>query len=338
MYNYIYSEEEVLTGILNNFQFNFKEAFKRLFIVGCGSSFNAGKIVEPFAANYGLAITVMHPVEFISTQDKFYRDDLVIFISQVGNSALVVKALRRAKGSCITLGLTANDQGIIAKEADYHINIGCGEENTNAKSKGVSATVLNLLLFIMNYSLRNGYIDKETFDKELQELKEIIGRLNSYTRELESEIKPLIDNIQQDDHLWILASGNNYSVTREFAMKVVECSYLKTSYKELEEFLHGFEMGVDQKDILIILAFDDYSRELGKGIKKFMMEEKIAKQVYIVSSKDCDITSSAPDSKYNIFVNLALLQLVSYSLAVKFHINYKLPRYTNINDYVVTKL
>ncbi len=338
MYNYIYSEEEILLRIAEKFTLNFPGRFKRLFIIGCGSSFNSGKIVEPFFLDMGMTVTVMHPMEFITTQKNLNKEDLAILISQVGNSALIVKALRFLKGRCQSLGLTSNSNGIIAQEADFHININCGEENCNAKSLGMSSTVLNLMLFGLSYALKEGYISQERYNAERGELLEIIGRLKEYTLELDVRIQPFINSVKRDNSLWFLGSGYNYSVTREFAMKVVECSYLKTNYKEIEEFLHGFEMEINSKDMIVILAFDDNSRELAKGIKKFMRDQEITQEVYIVSNKDCDILTSATDSKYNIFVNLALLQLSAYYLGVKFGVNIVEPRYKNINEYVVTKL
>lgn len=338
MYDYIYSKEKILNEILENFDFTYPKKFSRLFIVGCGSSFNSGKIVEPFALDYGLAVSVMHPLEFISTQKNISADDLVIFISQMGNSALVVDAMRAVKGKCTTLGLTAFSDTPLAMEADHFINIGCGEENWNAKSKGVSATVLNLLLFVLRYARDNGLISECRYKEDIDKIKAVIGNLEFFTKELDGQADMLVNILEQDSTLWILATGNQYPVTREFAMKVIECSYVKSAYKEMEEFLHGFEMCAGHRDVFALVALDEFSRKIAPGLKRFLADNGITDKVLIISGKDGDIRTSVPDTPFNIFVGLVLLQLVAYKAGLKFGIDSRRTRYPNINKYVETKL
>lgn len=338
MYDYIYEEETVLAGALKHFSGPIPARFGRLFIVGCGSSFNCGKIAEPFILNFGLTVAVMHPVEFMATQTELKTDDLVVLISQVGNSALVVEALRYAKGKCVTLGLTSNDEGIIAAEADHHINIGCGEEDWNAKSKGVSATALSLLLLALHYAKDNGLIGRARFERELGELKSIVGKLTEYTEELEMQLSRLLDLIDPHSVLNILATGHHHAVAREFAMKVTECAYMKAAYQEIEEYLHGFEMAADNSDVFVILALDRHTRSYAEGVKSFLIENGITDRICIVSNLGGDIRSSAPDSPYNVFVGLAFLQLVADALARKLGIDHKEARYKNTGRYVQTKL
>lgn len=338
MYDYIYEEETVLINALKHFSGPIPARFNRLFIVGCGSSFNCGKIAEPFILNLGLTAAVLHPVEFMATQTNLKSDDLVVLISQVGNSALVVETLRYAKGKCVTLGLTSNDEGIIAAEADHHINIGCGEEDWNAKSKGVSATVLSLLLLALHYARDNGLIGRARFESELGELKSVVGKLTEYTEELEMQLDRLLDLIDPRSVLNILATGNHYAVAREFAMKVTECAYIKAAYQEIEEYLHGFEMAADGSDVFVILALDQYTQSYAEGVKNFLIENGITDRICIVGNRAGDIRSSVPDSPYSVFVGLAFLQLTADALARKFGIDHKETRYKNIGQYVKTKL
>lgn len=339
MYDYLYSEQEILLSVIKNYCHPANKDFGRLFIVGCGSSFNSGKIAEPFFLDYGMSVSVLHPVEFMTTQNHVREDDLVIFISQVGNSALVVKALRLVKGKCITVGMTSNDRGLIACEADYHINIGCGEENWNSKTKGVSCTVLSLLLFGLYAAKAKGFVSEASVEQEVEELKQVVGKLRSYTEELESQIDTFTDMVEPGHMLWVAATSYHYAVTREFAMKVTECAYIKAEHKELEEFLHGFEMGTDEKDVFLIYGMDQSSYELGQCLKRFLLEQKLTDRICIVSNRgESDIKSSAPDSRFSIFAGLVFLQLASYRLSIKFGIDAKEVRYKNINDFLETKL
>lgn len=339
MRDYLYQEQELLTGLLDGYRHPAHPAFRRLFIVGCGSSFNSGKMAEPFLTDYGLSVSVYHPVEFLSTQHHLQKDDLAIFISQVGNSALVVKAQRAAKGKCITVGLTGNDDGLIAREADAHINIGCGEENWNSKTKGVSCTVLSLLLFGLHAARMQGYIDQERLAAELAEIRGIVSHLRRYTEELEAQMGRFTDLVEAHNMLWVTATAHHYAVAREFAMKVTECAYIKAAHKELEEFLHGFEMGVDGNDVFLIYALDGASRDFGAGLRRFLLGNRLTDRICVVSNRDGgDIRCSAPDSRFNIFVGLAFLQLASYRLSLKFGIDARHVRYRNINEFVKTKL
>lgn len=339
MYDYLYSEQEILLSVIKNYSHPVSKPFQRLFIVGCGSSFNSGKMAEPFFLDYGLTVSVLHPVEFMTTQGHMQKEDLVIFISQVGNSALVVAALRSVKGKCITLGLTSDDNGLIAKEADYHINMGCGEENWNSKTKGVSCTVLNLLLFGIHVAKERQCISEEYFESEIKEIIRIVGKLHDYTEEIEGQMDSFTDIVEKHNMLWVTATSYNYAVTREFAMKITECAYIKTSHKELEEFLHGFEMGTDEKDAFVIYAFDEKSYDLGQRLKRFLLGNKLTERICIISNRDGgNILCSVSDSKFNIFVGLVFLQLASYKLSLKFGIDAKQVRYKNINDFIETKL
>lgn len=339
MYDYLYSEQEILLSVVKNYSHPVDKPFRRLFIVGCGSSYNSGKMAEPFFLDYKMTVSVLHPVEFMTTQSHMQKEDLVIFISQVGNSALVVEALRSVKGKCMTLGLTSDDNGLIAKEADHHINMGCGEENWNSKTKGVSCTVLSLLLFGLHVAKDQKCISEEQFEGEIKEIVRIVSGLRDYTKEMEAQIDSFTDIVEKHNMLWVTATSYNYAVTREFAMKITECAYIKTSHKELEEFLHGFEMGTDENDAFVIYAFDEKSYDLGKRLKRFLLGNQLTQRICIVTNRDGgDILCSVPDSRFSIFAGLVFLQLASYKLSLKFGIDAKQVRYKNINDFVETKL
>ena len=338
MYDYIYSEQEILTALIENYCHP-QVSFKRLFIIGCGSSFNSGKMAEPFLVDYGMSVSVFHPVEFMATQWHMRRDDLAIFISQVGNSALVLRALRSVKGSCATLALTSNPEGEIAGEADFCINIGCGEEKWNAKTKGVSCTVLSLLLFGIHAAREQGKINEIQFAGEISELQKIVGMLYHYTKELDRQMDKFIDLVEPQNALWVISTGHNYPVAREFAMKVTECAYIKASYKESEEFLHGFEMGADANDVFLIFALDSESFAFGDGLKRFLIGNGLTDRICIVSNRGGgDIETSVPDSRFNNFVGLVFLQLAAWKLSLKFEIDSRQVRYKNINEFVETKM
>ena len=97
-------------------------------------------------------------------------------------------------------------------------------------------------------------------------------------------------------------------------------------------------MGNSEEDVFLIFAFDEHSYNLGYGLKRFLVDNEITNKVCIVSNREGDIISSVPDSKFNIFVTLVFLQLAAYKLSVKFNIDTKHVRYSDINDYIETKL
>ena len=338
MYDYIYQEKEIFDKVIKNFKYTVKD-FGRILVVGCGSSLNAGKIVEPIAIDLGLSIMCYHPVEFISILDNVKKDDLVIFISQVGNSALVVKAMQKVLGKCITLGLTSDDSSIIANQADYHINVECGKEEWNCKCKGMSSTTLCLLLFVLNAAKHKGTIDEEYYQKELKDIIDITSKIDEYTKMIEDKLPTYLNMVSHENNYWYLSCNYNYQVCREFAMKVIESAHVKSSYKEIEEFLHGYEMGVDNNDAFLIMAFDDVSYDYGKGLKNFLLDNKVTDKVCLVSCyEEGDIILDIPHNKYNIFIGLAFLQMACFKLSQKYNIDSKEVVYKNINNYIKTKL
>lgn len=339
MYDYIYQEKDVFDKVIKNYKYDIKEDFNRILIVGCGSSLNAGKITEPIAIDLGLSIMCYHPVEFISILDNVRKDDLVIFISQVGNSALVVKAMEKVLGKCITVGVTADNTSTIATRADYCIDIECGKEEWNCKCKGMSSTTLCLILFVLNAALKKGNIDEAYYQKELKDIIDITSRIDEYTKQIEKKLPVYLDAVNHDNNYWFLSCNYNYQVCREFAMKIIESAHVKSSYKEIEEFLHGYEMGVDNNDAFLIIAFDDISYDYGRGLKHFLIDNKMTDKVCLVSCYDeGDVILDIPRNKYNIFIGLAFLQMACFKLSQKYGIDSKEVVYKNINNYIQTKL
>ena len=175
--DYIYETPDILQYILENKKEILEDSnrvlkdkkISEIYLTGSGSSYNAAVAVADFAKKLlGIRVTPVYPVMLIEDYEFISKSAVVTGISQQGTSAAVIKALDdvRERG-IVTISMTGEYDTEITRHADANIYIECGYEDAGATTKGFTATVLTLMIWIIDTAESIGRIT----EKKLKTIK-----------------------------------------------------------------------------------------------------------------------------------------------------------------------
>lgn len=322
MWKYIEEEPCVLSSILNNKEIlnqikQFSE-IDALYIVAHGSSYNAAYCTAPFIRHLAdIRVYTFTPSEFIYGTQAFNNEDdtrtLVLGISQTGTSSGVIKALNKAKEFNFKIcSLTAKISSPIEKLADYSISLNCGNEESNAKTKGYSSTLLCLLQFAYALGLCKKKITKELYDEFVQECLEEIQSLSN----LEKRIVLWCKNNQYGknmSHVYVIGNGVHLGTAMEGMLKIMETMCIPSMYSNVMEFSHGMHRSLKPNSFVILIKTYEDSDEMTKTYDYLENKNINTLLIDLTSSNDKDNVISVPI--YKTTYSLLSVSLVIQSIA-----------------------
>lgn len=275
MYSYIREQGEVLKNIIENRK-TILEPIVNLFkennvnsmvVIGSGSSYNAITCSKYFLQKLlGIEVKTCFPYSFNHYERVYNKGSLVIGISQTGSSAGTVDALKKAKADGFyTLALTAYKDAPLAEVADRTVIIACGDEDSDFKTKGYTSTVLTFLLMALEIGLAEGRLDKKRYNEYIHQLINITNTYDDLIEKAEAWYKANRDEFLAIDKTTIVGVGPNYGTALEASIKMIETNYFMSSTYELEEYLHGPNMAIEDGSYIFYI--------LGKGPYRNRMEK-----------------------------------------------------------------
>lgn len=314
----INEESEVVKNILNLYTKNNKikdiyniKKYKNIDIVACGSASFAGQIGKYYIEKYAnIKTEVYYASEYRYQKNFFTKDTLVILISQSGETADTLAALKLAKENGInTLAIVNRRDSSIAREADSVIYTEAGIEVAVATTKAYIAQVLILLLLAFKDN------NKET--KLLEDLKLLPNLITKYINEYDYSN---IANILKDkEHIFYLGRGIDYYLSMEGSLKLKEISYIHSEAFQAGELKHGSISLID-KDFGVVSVVTDktISDKTISNLKE--VSARGAKIITITNIKDnnfADYTILVED--YDEILNPLLvivpMQMLAYNVA-----------------------
>lgn len=314
----INEESEVVKNILNLYTKNNKikdiyniKKYKNIDIVACGSASFAGQIGKYYIEKYAnIKTDVYYASEYRYQKNFFTKDTLVILISQSGETADTLAALKLAKENGInTLAIVNRRDSSIAREADSVIYTEAGIEVAVATTKAYLAQVLILLLLAFKDN------NKET--KLLEDLKLLPNLITKYINEYDYSN---IANILKDkEHIFYLGRGIDYYLSMEGSLKLKEISYIHSEAFQAGELKHGSISLID-KDFGVVSVVTDktISYKTISNLKE--VSARGAKIITITNIKDnnfADYTILVED--YDEILNPLLvivpMQMLAYNVA-----------------------
>lgn len=314
----INEESEVVKNILNLYTKNNKikdiyniKKYKNIDIVACGSASFAGQIGKYYIEKYAnIKTDVYYASEYRYQKNFFTKDTLVILISQSGETADTLAALKLAKENGInTLAIVNRRDSSIAREADSVIYTEAGIEVAVATTKAYLAQVLILLLLAFKDN------NKET--KLLEDLKLLPNLITKYINEYDYSN---IANILKDkEHIFYLGRSIDYYLSMEGSLKLKEISYIHSEAFQAGELKHGSISLID-KDFGVVSVVTDktISDKTISNLKE--VSARGAKIITITNIKDnnfADYTILVED--YDEILNPLLvivpMQMLAYNVA-----------------------
>ncbi len=301
-------------------------------IAACGTSWHAA-----LAGKYMLENLARVPVEVDYASEFRYRDpvlsesDLIIVISQSGETADTIAAMREAKQSGCKILAICNVQGsMITREADGTILTHAGPEIGVASTKAFTAQMVALYLFAMYLGQIRGNVDETHAKKLAQDLAELPLKIEQLLNDADSIEELSKEFFRVQDFLY-LGRGINFPVALEGALKLKEISYIHAEGYPAGEMKHGPNALIDEKLPVVVIN----TREEGNAASE-LRYEKTHSNIVEVKSRDGIIVSvltegdtmSTKVSNHVIeipktsdllgpILSVVPLQLLSYHIAVR---------------------
>lgn len=257
MMDYIHEEEKTCREIISNYNDNL-QSFKQLIdekqpkhwlILATGSSLNATLSAKYYMEKMaGISIEVIEPFTFVHYEKVKSSTDFILAISQGGHSSSTIEAVKKANslGNIPTAVLTANLDSPIANATDLVIDIGSGVEKVGYVTKGFSATVLTLMLMGMVAGHVLGNLSEEEVLKEIAEFDVAIESIPSVIERTESFYRQFADELNQIPRFATVGYGPTVGTAKESETKFTETVRVPTQGFELEAFMHGPYLEVNE--------------------------------------------------------------------------------------------
>ncbi|WP_312139628.1 glutamine--fructose-6-phosphate transaminase (isomerizing) [Sphingobacterium sp.] len=298
---------------------------RRIIIVACGTSWHAGLVAEYVIEELcRINVEVEYASEFRYRNPIITDEDVIIAISQSGETADTLVALERAKEHGATIFGIVNVVGSsIARISHAGCYTHAGPEIGVASTKAYTAQLAVLMLLALKVAKMKGTISEERFVELSQEL-------NSVPDKVEWVLKNEVDNIKaiaykyKDAHdVLYLGRGYNFPTALEGALKLKEISYIHAEGYPAAEMKHGPIALVDETLPVVFVATKDVYHE--KVISN-MQEIKARKgKVIAVVSEGDEVTHSIADDIMTVpvldevlapILTVVPLQLLSYYIGV----------------------
>lgn len=314
----INEEAEVVKKILNTYTennqvkdlYNIKK-YKNIDIVACGSASFAGQVgkyyIEKFA---NIKTDVYYASEYRYQKNFFTKDTLVILISQSGETADTLAALKLAKEHHVdTLGIVNRKDSSIAREADHVIYTEAGIEIAVATTKAYLAQIIVLLLLAIKGT-------KEE-PKLLEDIKLLPNLITKYIDEY--DYSNIANVLKDKEHVFYLGRGIDYYLSMEGSLKLKEISYIHSEAFQAGELKHGSISLIDKDfGVVSIVTDKDIKDKTISNLKE--VSARGAKIITITNIKDEDFSDyKIVVDDYNEIINPLLvivpMQMLAYNVA-----------------------
>jgi len=314
----------------------------KLIVAASGSSRHAGLYAELVMEDLsGIAVDVEYASEYCYRSEKSMVDAAVMVISQSGETADTLAALRKASmAGHATLAITNVDHSSMAREATASFPTIAGRERAIPATKSFTAQLLNLyLLALMNAAARKA-VDTSEIAVRLKEAAQLPAQIEAQLSGWDDAMRQVADEYRAAKNFLYLGRGLHYAIAREGALKLKESAYLHAEGYPSGELKHGPNALVAENTPLVMIATVDRSDENSvqryEKVLQLMrdMREQGANVLAIANSGDEAVGALASRTVYVEERREALLaiceviplQLLSYWMAVNNGIDVDHPR------------
>lgn len=309
-------------------------AAKRIIIIGCGTSWHAGLVGEYLLEEYArVPVEVEYGSEFRYRNPLIYKDDVVIAISQSGETADTLAAISLAKEhEALVIGICNVVGSSIPRETHAGVYTHAGPEIGVASTKAFTAqvTVLAMMAFLIGKT--KGTITDEEYKKLIKELNDIPDKIEKILT-FNDEYKRIAELYKDASNSLYLGRGYFFPVALEGALKLKEISYIHAEGYPAAEMKHGPIALIDENMPVFVIATKDRSYEkIVSNIQEVKARNGIV--IAVVTEGDTIIKNMAdhvlevPQAEAALAALLAVvpLQLLSYHIAVMRGCNVDQPR------------
>ncbi|XP_029439585.1 glutamine--fructose-6-phosphate aminotransferase [isomerizing] 2 isoform X2 [Rhinatrema bivittatum] len=230
---------------------------RRMIMIGCGTSYHAAvatrQVLEELTE---LPVMVELASDFLDRNTPVFRDDVCFFISQSGETADTLMALRYCKDhGALTFGITNTVGSSISRVTDCGVHINAGPEIGVASTKAYTSQFISLVMFglMMSEDRISLQERRQEIINGLQTLPELIKEVLS----LDEKINDLAHELYKQRSLLVMGRGYNYATCLEGALKIKEITYMHSEGILAGELKHGPLALVDKQMPVIMIIMKD---------------------------------------------------------------------------------
>jgi len=326
-------EEEVVTlGGIKDYVNEIKRC-RRLLLIGCGTSYHSAIACRALLEELTeLPVMLDLASDFLDRNTPVFRDDVCFFISQSGETADTLNALRYCKGrGALTVGITNTVGSTISRETHCGVHINAGPEIGVASTKAYTSQILSLTMFALVMSE-----DRMSFRQRRSEIIKALKELPELIKEVlkeDQKVLSMAEQLYENKSLLIMGRGYNFATCLEGALKVKELTYMHSEGIQAGELKHGPLALVDKDTpIILILMRDGVYKKCMNALQQVTAREG---RPIIICEKGDKETMSFSDRNIEVprtvdvlqgILTVIPMQLLSYHLAVLRGCNVDCPR------------
>jgi glucosamine--fructose-6-phosphate aminotransferase (isomerizing) len=307
---------------------------KRIILTACGTSWHACLVGEYLFEEFArVPVEVEYASEFRYRNPIIKKDDLIIAVSQSGETADTLAAIGLAKSKGATVFGVCNVVGSsIARMTDAGSYTHAGPEIGVASTKAFTAQISVLAMFAIKLGYENGNLDLERYFALLKEIKEIPSLVEKVLQ-LREPIFEIAAKYAHVNNFLYLGRGINFPVALEGALKLKEISYIHAEGYPAAEMKHGPIALIDEEMPVVVIALKNGSYEkIVSNIQE--VKARGGKVIALVTEGDeqvaklADHTIELPAVSEHLSPLLSVipLQLLAYQIAVLRDCNVDQPR------------
>jgi glucosamine--fructose-6-phosphate aminotransferase (isomerizing) len=310
------------------------EGINRLIIVGCGTSWHAGLVAEYLFEDLArIPVEVEYASEFRYRNPVIYSDDLVLAISQSGETADTLAAMELAKNKGATVFGICNVVGSsIPRMSHAGAYTHAGPEIGVASTKAFTAQVTVLTLMALALANLRDQMSQDEVREVLTALEAIPAKIEECLK-LDAQIQEIAKEYHKAKNFLYLGRGYNFPVALEGALKLKEISYIHAEGYPAAEMKHGPIALIDEEMPVVFVATKGANYE--KVVSNVQeVKARKGKIIALASHNDPHLEASVdhiirvPETLECLspLLNTIPLQLLSYHIAVLRECNVDQPR------------
>ncbi|BFZ17686.1 hypothetical protein BsWGS_20725 [Bradybaena similaris] len=251
-----FDTQEVILGGITDYMGEIRRC-RRLIFIACGTSYHSAVATRQLLEELTeLPVMVELASDFLDRNTPIFRDDVVFFISQSGETADTLLALRYCKQrGALIVGVTNVVGSSISRESNCGVHINAGPEIGVASTKAYTSQFVSLALFALVMS--EDRISMQARRKEIIDgLRQLPEQIKTVLA-LDDKIKTLAEELYTKRSLLVMGRGYNYATCLEGALKIKELTYMHSEGILAGELKHGPLALVDQTMPVLMVCTRD---------------------------------------------------------------------------------
>ncbi len=353
MLDYIKKQRIVDTKIINSYMDGFNINYadnppKKILVISTGSSFNSVLSIKNFAENIcDISIDVREPFQFAEYERVPKDIDLTLAVTLNGTSLSTVRAIRKVKrdNDKPIISVTSDINSPITKESDYVVDMLCGKEEVRYSTMGVSATIVTLIMLLIDMSNLN----KEKKNKLIVDLQMLVNEIDIVIDDSITFYKTNKSKLLGLNRSSIIGYGSNLGTVKEAETKFTETVKIPSQGFELEAYMHGpiFELKKNYGIFIVQQDTQEYSYARGIQLEKFV--EKYCDNVFNIkilsntpdlksSSKNLIIHNNIGREEYTPILGIIPFQIFAYFITLDKGIDLSKPVFPDFRSQLGSKI